>query len=69
MTASTRIRSEQECCPYMGAYATSRGVVFGQFCRHPANLDAKGRLRLDSLNCGEWDVCPRTRDQLQHVYR
>lgn len=69
MDAQPQIRRERACCPYIGAYAISRGIRFGQFCRHPDNLDEKGRLRLDSLNCGEWDVCPRTRDQLRHAYR
>jgi len=69
MRTQTRVESARACCPYLGAYAVSRGIVFGQFCRHPDNLDAEGRLRLDSLNCGEWDVCPRTRDQLQRTYR
>ncbi len=69
MKAQTRIERARECCPYLGAYAESRGIVLGRFCRHPENLDAKGRLRLDSLSCGEWEACPRTREQLQRSYR
>ena len=54
-----------EDCPYCGPWVIARGIGIGQFCWHPRNLDERGRPHLQSLDCGEWDECPRLCDELE----
>lgn len=60
---------ESRSCPFLGPWVVSRDVHIGRFCWHPDNLDCHGRIHLKSLGCGEWPICPLTRDQLRRVYR
>jgi len=52
-------------CPYVGPWVVARGVLIGQFCWHPDNLDEKGQLHLGSKPCEEWPQCPWLKDRLQ----
>jgi len=59
-------------CPFVGPWVVSRGVLIGQFCQHPDNLDAQGHIRLDSLTCQQWESdcqCPWLKDMLQGEMR